>query len=63
MKTPRSSGNLALLFLVMMTAVLPGAISHADNKPTVVSDSGDIFLPLVTAPRCLYACGSRPDAL
>ncbi|MCB8985831.1 MAG: hypothetical protein H6659_18530 [Ardenticatenaceae bacterium] len=52
MKTPRSSGNLALaiLFLVMMTAVLPGAISHADNKPTAVSDLGDIFLPLVTVP-------------
>ncbi|MCA9875642.1 MAG: hypothetical protein KC441_18350 [Anaerolineales bacterium] len=48
-KKQRKSGP-ALLFLVMLTAVLPGAISHADNKPTAVSDSGDIFLPLVTAP-------------
>jgi len=52
MRITRSSRILALaiLFLAMMTAMLPGTISHADNNPAAVAGLGDVYLPLVTAP-------------
>jgi hypothetical protein len=53
MKTTRNRGILALVILLMalITAVLPGAVGHADhNLPTAVAEAGDVYLPLVAVP-------------